>query len=63
MMRIPKFVVGALALGGAVFAQAQGEVTLKATEVVPGITRLSGEGGFFGGNLGLITGDDGVILR
>jgi glyoxylase-like metal-dependent hydrolase (beta-lactamase superfamily II) len=42
-------------------AEAQ-DVTLKATDVVPGIRMLEGDGGFFGGNLGLITGDDAIIL-
>ena len=37
-------------------------VTLKATNVVPGMTMLEGDGGFVGGNMTLITGDDGVIL-
>lgn len=40
----------------------EGEVSWKSSEVVPGIVMLEGEGGFAGGNLGLITGDDGVVL-
>ena len=38
------------------------EVTFKSTEVAPGLYMLEGQGGFTGGNLGLLTGDDGVVL-
>lgn len=38
------------------------EVTLASSEVAPGIYMLQGQGGFAGGNLGLLTGDDGVVL-
>ncbi len=43
------------------FAQ-ETSVSFKTTEVKPGIYMLQGEGGFTGGNLGLLTGDDGVVL-
>ncbi len=38
------------------------EISLKSTEVTPGIFMLEGQGGFTGGNLGLLIGDDGVVL-
>ena len=43
-------------------ALAQSEITIKSTEVVPGLYMLEGEGGFAGGNMGLMVGDDGVVL-
>lgn len=42
-------------------ADAQG-ITFKSTEVAPGLYMIEGVGGFAGGNLGLMTGDDGVVL-
>jgi cyclase len=38
------------------------EISFKSTEVAPGIHMLEGQGGFTGGNLGLLIGDDGVVL-
>jgi len=56
----------ALALACALFcvyAVAQeGDVTLKSTEVAPGLYMIEGVDGFFGGNLGLSVGEDGVVL-
>ena len=47
----------------AVAAGAQeGEISWKSTEVVPGLYMLEGQGGFAGGNITLVTGDDGVVL-
>ena len=47
----------------AVAATAQeGDISWKSTELAPGLYMLEGQGGFAGGNLGLITGDDGVVL-
>lgn len=43
-------------------ALAQGDIRFESTEVAPGIHMLQGVGGFAGGNLGLLTGDDGAIL-
>ena len=40
----------------------EGEISFKSTELAPGLYMLEGKGGFAGGNLGLITGDDGVVL-
>jgi glyoxylase-like metal-dependent hydrolase (beta-lactamase superfamily II) len=37
-------------------------ITFKSTELAPGLYMLEGEGGFAGGNLGLMTGEDGVVL-
>jgi glyoxylase-like metal-dependent hydrolase (beta-lactamase superfamily II) len=47
--------------GGAAIAQT-GDISWKSTEVSPGIFMLEGDGGFPGGNLGLLVGDDGVVL-
>lgn len=38
------------------------EVSFKTTEVAKGIYMLSGENGFTGGNLGLLVGDEAVVL-
>ena len=40
----------------------EGDISFKSTELAPGLYMLEGQGGFTGGNLGLITGDDGVVL-
>ncbi|MCH8072102.1 MAG: MBL fold metallo-hydrolase [Proteobacteria bacterium] len=40
----------------------EGDISWKSTELAPGLYMLEGQGGFPGGNLGLITGDDGVVL-
>jgi len=40
----------------------EGELSWKPTEVEPGIYMLEGVGGFTGGNLGLLVGEDGVVL-
>ena len=34
----------------------------KSTEVVPGIYMLEGDGGFAGGNIGLLVGDEHIVL-
>ena len=55
-----------LALGAfflaAVSSAQEGEVSWKSTEVAPGLYMLESQNGFAGGNLSLITGDDGVVL-
>lgn len=38
------------------------QVTFKATELTPNLHMLEGVGGFGGGNVGLLTGEDGVVL-
>lgn len=43
-------------------AKEEPTVSFASTEVGPGIYMLAGEGGFTGGNLGLLVGDDGVVL-
>lgn len=53
--------LAAVMLAVAVQAQ-EGNVSFKSTELKPGLYMLEGEGGFTGGNLGLLTGDDGIIL-
>lgn len=40
----------------------QPEISFKSIELAPGLYMLEGEGGFTGGNLGLMTGDDGTVL-
>lgn len=43
-------------------AAEQPEVTFRSTELAPGLHMIEGVGGFGGGNVGVLTGDDGVIL-
>lgn len=40
----------------------QGAITFKSTELAEGLYMLEGQGGFAGGNLGLLMGEDGVVL-
>lgn len=60
-MKISRFFCVAAATFAVGSANAQ-DISLKPTEVVPGLTMLEGEGGFVGGNMALLTGDDGVVL-
>ena len=53
--------VPGLFVAGVAFAQ-DAPLSWKSTEVEPGIYMLEGQGGFTGGNLGLLMGDDGVVL-
>jgi len=58
-----KILLALCTLSFAVAATAQeGDISFKSTELAPGLYMLEGQGGFTGGNLGLITGDDGVVL-
>jgi len=58
-----KMLVALCAFSFTVAATAQeGDISWKSTELAPGLYMLEGQGGFAGGNLGLITGDDGVVL-
>lgn len=43
-------------------ASAQDEIRFQSNELATGIYMLEGVGGFSGGNLGLLTGEDGVVL-
>lgn len=43
------------------FAQDSG-ISWRSIELAPGLQMLEGQGGFPGGNLGLLTGDDGIVL-
>lgn len=55
----------ALAIAGPLVAQdteEEPEITFQATEVAPGLYMIEGVGGFGGGNVGLLTGEDGVVL-
>jgi cyclase len=50
-------------LAGSGLVQAQDAPTsFKSTEVVPGIYMLEGDGGFAGGNITLVVGDERVVL-
>ena len=40
----------------------ESELSFQATELAPGLYMLEGVGGFTGGNLGLLIGEDGVVL-
>ncbi len=57
-----KLILTALLASGAVSAKDEPKVSFASTEVGTGIYMLAGEGGFTGGNLGLLVGDDGVVL-
>ncbi|MFQ5547419.1 MAG: MBL fold metallo-hydrolase [Woeseia sp.] len=61
---IRRFVVGAILLIGSTgwLPAQQAAITFRSTDVAEGLTMLEGQGGFAGGNLGLLTGSDGVIL-
>ncbi len=52
----------ALLLTGLSQAQDEPKVSYKSTEVGPGIYMIAGEGGFTGGNIGLLIGEDAVVL-
>lgn len=52
----------AMFFSGVSVAKDEPKVSYKSTEVGPGIYMLAGEGGFTGGNIGLLVGDDGVVL-
>jgi cyclase len=55
--------VAAFALLAAAPSPAQeSAISFKSTELAPGLYMLEGEGGFIGGNLGLLTGEDGTVL-
>lgn len=61
MTRKTCFLLCAALASGMAIAQ-EGEISFKSTEVAPGLYMLEGQGGFTGGNPGLLTGDDGVVL-
>lgn len=61
MTRITLLITTVLLLGGAAFAQ-EDDSNWKTIEVVPGIHMFQSDRGFAGGNLGLLAGDDGVVL-
>lgn len=49
------------AISFAAIAQ-EGEISWKSTEIAAGFFMLESQGGFAGGNVSLITGEDGVVL-
>lgn len=57
-----RFIFLALLMAGMATAKDEPKVSFASTEVGPGIYMLAGEGGFTGGNLGLLIGNDGVVL-
>ena len=61
---IGALVVSSLVLGPVVAQEAaeEPEITFQATELAPGLYMIEGVGGFGGGNVGLLTGEDGVVL-
>jgi glyoxylase-like metal-dependent hydrolase (beta-lactamase superfamily II) len=61
MKKIAAPILLALFLSAATFGQDEG-ISWKSTQLEPGLYMLEGEGGFPGGNLGLMSGDDGVVL-
>lgn len=62
-MRLKSLFVLLAVLLFAPLAIAQGDgVTFQSTELAPGIYMIEGVGGFGGGNIGVLTGDDGVVL-
>jgi cyclase len=40
----------------------ENNISFKSTELAPGLFMLEGQGGFAGGNISLLTGEDGVVL-
>ena len=62
-MRIQRYLPAVLSALLALPALAQDSgITFKSTELEPGLYMLEGVGGFAGGNLGLLVGEDGVVL-
>ncbi len=61
MIKKTCFLFCVILLSATALAQ-EGEISFKSTELAPGLFMLEGRGGFAGGNLGLLTGDDGVVL-
>ncbi|MDZ7642997.1 MAG: MBL fold metallo-hydrolase [Woeseiaceae bacterium] len=61
-MRTTTAVLATAALGLAAAAAAQDEISFRSTELDESLYMLEGVGGFTGGNLGLLTGEDGVVL-
>jgi len=55
-------ITAAILISGISQAKDEPKVSYKSTEVGEGIYMLAGEGGFTGGNIGLLIGDDGVVL-
>ncbi len=54
--------IAAILASGISQAKDEPKVSYKTTEVGDGIYMLAGEGGFTGGNIGLLVGEDGVVL-
>jgi glyoxylase-like metal-dependent hydrolase (beta-lactamase superfamily II) len=55
------FLLTVLVFASTTMAQ-ESEVSFKSSELAPGLYMLEGQGGFAGGNIGLLTGDDGVVV-
>lgn len=61
-MLIRRFVCLGAALILIMPAAAQEDISFRSTMIADGIFMLEGVGGFTGGNLGVLAGDDGVVL-
>lgn len=62
-MKLPVISGAALLLAQGISLAQDSEIRIQSAEVVPGLYMLDGaDGQFAGGNMGLLTGDDGVIL-
>ncbi len=58
-----QIITAVLVLLAATLANAQdAPLRFKSTEIVPGIYMLEGDGGFAGGNIGLLVGDERIVL-
>ena len=60
MKKSALWIIAIAASGGALAQDA--ELSWEPMEVAPGIYMFEGQGGFTGGNLGLLVGDDGIVL-
>lgn len=62
IMKKTLLLISATILPGAYAVAQEDDSNWKTIEVVPGIHMFESDRGFAGGNLGLLTGDDGVVL-
>lgn len=61
-MSLRALTVAVVALLFGASADAQEDISFKSTRISDGLFMLEGVGGFAGGNLGLLAGDDGIVL-
>lgn len=60
--RLPRLCLALTALFTFPAIAQESAITYKSTVVAPGVYMIEGQGGFGGGNVGLLTGADGVVL-